>query len=123
MLAIWLPPAKFATDFNEDFKTVLGQSARVVFASLFAYLISQAHDVVSFNFWKEKTKGKHKWIRNNLSTMTSQFIDTSIFITIAFYGLVPNLLLMIISQYVVKCIIALLDTPLFYLLTRKTKLR
>ncbi len=121
VLAIWLPPAKFATDFNDNFKVVLGQSARVVFASLFAYLISQAHDVFSFNFWRKKTKGNHKWIRNNLSTITSQLIDTSIFITIAFWGIVPNLWIMIVSQYIVKCIIAFLDTPLFYLLTSKNK--
>ena len=118
LLAIWLPPAVFAVDFNIAFKTVLGQNVRVVFASLTAYTISQAHDVISFNFWKNKTKGKHKWLRNNLSTMTSQVIDTAIFITIAFWGLVPNLLWMIISQYVIKAIIALLDTPFFYLLTR-----
>ena len=118
LLAIWLPPAIFAVDFNVAFKTVLGQNVRVVFASLTAYTISQAHDVISFNFWRNKTKGKHKWLRNNLSTMTSQIIDTAIFITIAFWGLVPNLLWMIVSQYVVKAVIALIDTPFFYLLTR-----
>ena len=121
LLAIWLPPAVFAVDFNVAFKTVLGQNVRVVFASLTAYTISQAHDVISFDFWRNKTKGKHKWLRNNASTLVSQIIDTAIFITIAFWGLVPNLLWMIISQYVVKAIIALLDTPFFYLLTRNNK--
>lgn len=121
LLAIWLPPAVFAVDFNAAFKTVLSQNVRVVFASLTAYTISQAHDVISFNFWRNKTKGKHKWLRNNASTLVSQIIDTAIFITIAFWGMVPNLLWMIISQYVVKAIIALLDTPFFYLLTRDKK--
>jgi len=121
LLAIWLPPAVFAVDFNVAFKTVLGQNVRVVFASLTAYTISQAHDVISFNFWRNKTKGKHKWLRNNASTLVSQIIDTAIFITIAFWGMVPNLLWMIISQYIVKAIIALLDTPFFYLLTRNKK--
>lgn len=121
LLAIWSPPAVFAADFNVAFKTVLGQNVRVVFASLTAYTISQTHDVISFNFWRNKTKGKHKWLRNNASTLVSQIIDTAIFITIAFWGMVPNLLWMIISQYVVKAIIALLDTPFFYLLTRNNK--
>ena len=121
LLAIWLPPAIFAVDFNVAFKTVLGQNVRVVFASLTAYTISQAHDVISFNFWRNKTKGKYKWLRNNASTLVSQIIDTAIFITIAFWGMVPNLLWMIISQYIVKAIIALLDTPFFYLLTRNKK--
>lgn len=53
------------------------------------------------------------------STMTSQAIDTAIFITIAFWGIVPNLPLMIVSQYAIKLIIAALDTPVFYLLTRR----
>lgn len=118
LLAIALPPAVFALDFNIAFKTVLGQNARVVGASLIAYTISQAHDVISFNFWKNKTRGNHKWIRNNLSTLGSQAIDTAIFITIAFWGLVPSILWMIFSQYVVKAIIAIIDTPFFYLLTK-----
>ena len=118
LLAIALPPAVFALAFNIAYKTVLGQNARVVGASLIAYTISQAHDVISFNFWKNKTRGKHKWIRNNLSTLGSQAIDTAIFITIAFWGLVPSILWMILSQYVVKAIIAIIDTPFFYLLTK-----
>lgn len=121
LLAIWLPPAIFAIDFDISFKTVLGQNVRVVFASLTAYTISQAHDVISFNFWKNKTKGKHRWIRNNVSTLTSQIIDTAIFITIAFWGLVPNLIWMIFSQYILKAIIAIIDTPFFYYFTRTQK--
>lgn len=121
LLAIALPPAVFAKDYNDMFKVVLGQNVRMVIASLIAYSISQAHDVVSFNFWKNKTKGKYKWLRNNMSTFVSQLIDTSIFITIAFYGVVPNLIWMILSQYIIKAIIAILDTPFFYFLTRKNK--
>lgn len=121
LLAIALPPAEFAQDYNSMFKIVLGQNARMVVASLTAYFISQANDVFLFNYLKIFTKGKHKWIRNNLSTMTSQIIDTAIFITVAFYGRVPNLLWMIFSQYLIKWILALLDTPFFYYLTRKTK--
>ena len=69
---------------------------------------------------------KYKWIWNNLSTITSQFIDTLIFITIAFgigYGWVLSqpkmLLLMIIGQYLFKATLAIIDTPFFYLLTRR----
>lgn len=53
--------------------------------------------------------------------MTSQVIDTAIFITIAFYGVVPNIIVMIFSQYLIKFVYALLDTPFFYLLTKKVK--
>ena len=118
LLALALPSAPFAKEFGESFKIVLGQNARVVIASLTAYFISQYHDVIAFNFWRKKTSGKHKWLRNNASTFVSQIIDTAIFITIAFWGMVPNLLWMIFSQYIVKAIIAMLDTPFFYYLTR-----
>lgn len=69
---------------------------------------------------KEKCNGEKKWLRNNLSTMTSQFVDTIIFITIAFYGVVDNLPAMIVGQYVIKLLLALGDTPFFYFFTRRT---
>ena len=56
-------------------------------------------------------------MRNN-SKAVSQLIDTAIFITIAFIGVVPNLLVMIFSQYLIKVLIALVDTPIFYFITR-----
>lgn len=121
LFAIQLPAAPFAVEYSQNFKIVLSQSSRVVVASLIAYLVSQANDVYIFHKLKDKTNGKHKWLRNNLSTMTSQFIDTAIFISIAFYGEVPNLLWMIISQYFIKFIIALCDTPFFYYFTKENK--
>lgn len=119
--AIKLPPAIFAIEYSEQFNTVMGMSARIVFASLVAYCISQFNDVYVFHKLKKNTKGKNKWIRNNVSTMSSQLIDTAIFITVAFYGVVPSILWMVLSQYIVKLAIALIDTPFFYLLTRNSK--
>lgn len=119
-LSIALPVAPFA-DNQAEFQSIMGQSFRVVAASLTAYLLAQFNDVFIFHKLKEKTNGKHKWLRNNLSTMGSQLIDTAIFITIAFIGTVPNIWVMIASQYLVKFIYALLDTPFFYLLTREHK--
>lgn len=119
--AIALPTAPFMKDFQITFKAVLGSSARMTIASLVAYLISQANDVFIFHKLKEINKGKHKWIRNNISTICSQFIDTSIFITIAFYGQVPNLFVVIYSQFLVKVVLALLDTPFFYFFTKTEK--
>lgn len=118
-LALQLPSAPFAVEFGVKFQEVLGQGARVVLASLTAYLISQANDVLVFHRLKAVHGGSHKWIRNNVSTLTSQLIDTAIFITVAFYGIVPNLTWMIVSQYVVKAVLAVLDTPFFYLLTKE----
>ncbi|MFQ6051206.1 MAG: queuosine precursor transporter [Candidatus Hydrothermarchaeota archaeon] len=109
----WEPAPFMSADSVLAFDKVLGFAPRVVFASMVAYLISQHHDVFAFHWWKEKTKGKHLWLRNNASTMVSQAIDTTIFITLAFYGSMP-LLPMIIGQYTVKVLIAMIDTPFIY---------
>lgn len=119
-VAIKLPPAPFMVEYNEVFQQVLGQSLRVVIASLIAYTISQFNDVYIFHKLKDIHGSKHKWLRNNLSTITSQLIDTSIFITIAFYGIVPNLWALILGQFTIKVVLALLDTPFFYLFTKKS---
>lgn len=116
--AIALPVAPFA-DNQAAFVSILGNTFRMVFASLVAYIAAQSWDVFVFHRLKEHTAlGKHKWLRNNASTMTSQMIDTAIFITIGFYGVVPNLWAMVVSQYIIKFSFALLDTPIFYALTR-----
>ena len=81
--------------------------------SLVAYVVSQNWDVRVFHKLKEMTGGRHLWLRNNVSTMTSQALDTVIFITIAFYGVLPVVPL-IIGQYIVKLLIAALDTPFIY---------
>lgn len=116
-LSILLPVAPFA-DNQAEFVGIMKSSFRVVAASLVAYLVSQSWDVWLFHKLKEKCNGKHKWLRNNASTLTSQMIDTAIFITIAFWGVVPNILVMILSQYLIKAVYALLDTIPFYLLTK-----
>ncbi len=125
MLMIWitkaLPVPVFGVAVGDAYSTLLGSSWRIVLASMIAYYSSQSWDVWFFHFLKEKTNGKHKWLRNNLSTMTSQAIDTTLFISIAFAGIVPGIMWMMFSQYVVKLAIAALDTPLFYYFSREKK--
>lgn len=110
-----IPPASF-WEGQDAYNVMLGSVPRIVLASMLAYLASQHHDVFTFDYLRKLTKGKALWLRNNTSTMVSQGIDTVIFISIAFVGTIPlNVLLnMILGQYIVKLIIALLDTPLCY---------
>ncbi len=100
---------------------------RITIASLTAYLISQYHDVWAFDFWKRKTEGRFLWLRNNASTMVSQLIDNAVFTWIAFVGfgvfweqVYPwDLILQIfVTSYIMKFIVAALDTPFVYLATR-----
>lgn len=90
---------------------------RVAIASIIAYAVSQFHDVWLFNLLKAKTEGKYLWLRNNITTMLSQFIDTSIFCMIAFWGVFPlDIFIEIaITTYLFKWAIAVMDTPFIYL--------
>lgn len=111
-IALAWPRAPF-WDGDEAFKTILGSTSRIIVASFIAYLISQFHDVWAFHFWKKVTNGNHLWLRNNLSTFFSQFLDSFVFITIAFLGVMP-IWPLILGQWVIKLIIAALDTPIVY---------
>jgi uncharacterized integral membrane protein (TIGR00697 family) len=113
-ISIFWPPATF-WPHQRAYETILGSSARIMIASLIAYLFSQYHDVWAFSFLKRLTTERYLWLRNNVSTIVSQLLDSVVFITIAFYGVMP-LVPLILGQWVVKVAIALLDTPLVYLL-------
>jgi len=117
-LAIKLPSA--TRDFFPDaYQKIFGISLRIMLASLIAFAISQTHDVWAFNFWKQKTKGKFLWLRNNASTIVSQFIDTVIFMFIAFYHITPKhnvqyMFVLILPYWLLKVFVALCDTPFIY---------
>lgn len=115
MIAVVLPPASYMGEFQSSFAQVLGSNWRFVLASMIAYLAAQTFDVWMFHV--VKARFSPKWMRNG-TTVISQLIDTSIFITVAFAGVVPNLLVLIFSQYIVKVAFAAADTPFFYFLTR-----
>ena len=117
---VW-PPASF-WPHQQAYKTILGSSARIMIASLTAYLFSQYHDVWAFHFWKRVTTDRFLWLRNNASTVVSQLLDSVVFITIAFYGSLPVMPL-ILGQWFVKVGIALLDTPFVYLLVYVVRCR
>ncbi|MCB9359151.1 queuosine precursor transporter [Candidatus Woesearchaeota archaeon] len=121
-LSLMFKPA--ADDFIQPhLAAIFSFYPRVVFASLVAYIISQLHDVWSYNFWKKKTKGKHLWIRNNASTWVSQLIDTTIFCSIAFIGVFSMEIFwsIFITTYVMKIIVAAIDTPFIYLAKKYIK--
>lgn len=88
-----------------------------IFASMLAYFVAQFTDVMIFHRLKKMTNGKMLWLRNNISTLTSQLLDTTIVIGAALALTLPlqDLVMVIISSYAFKLIMAILDTPLFYL--------
>ncbi len=114
-----LPPAGF-WESQGSYDDILGAVPRIVLGSMLAYLVSQNSDVLVFHHLRRVTSGRHLWFRNNASTMVSQAVDTTLFISIAFAGTVPGpvLLNMMVTQYLVKVGIAAIDTPLVYALVR-----
>ncbi|MGP4060009.1 queuosine precursor transporter [Halobacillus litoralis] len=98
-------------------ETLFGIVPRIALGSMIAYIISQYFDVWLYSRLKQLFPGDGSlWIRNNGSTMISQLLDTSIFCLIAFYGLYPmNVWIEIfVTTYIIKFIVAALDTPFFY---------
>ncbi|MFC3039578.1 queuosine precursor transporter [Virgibacillus xinjiangensis] len=123
-IAIQLPAAP-NFGFQAEFETILGGSFRVMLASLLSYVASQHLDVSLFHRLKSHHGEKKLWLRNNISTAAAQLVDTTIFIAVAFWGMVPTgvLLGMIATQYVFKLIVALIDTPIVYLLVYMARKR
>jgi hypothetical protein len=102
------------------FNKVFGLSGAAVFASMMAYLFAQFIDVRVFHFWKNLTNGKHLWLRNNASTIFSQFVDTFIvlfllcYLNVIEWDMFSKLLL---NGFLFKVFFAVFDTPIFYLLS------
>ncbi|MEM7162022.1 MAG: queuosine precursor transporter [Bacteroidota bacterium] len=104
---------------NEIFSKVFGLTGPAVLASMCAYLIAQFIDIRLFHFWKKLTNGKKLWLRNNLSTIPSQFVDTAVVLLLLclmekiewqrFSSLFLN-------GFLYKIIFALVDTPILYVM-------
>lgn len=116
-LALMFKPNEF--DFiQESLKNIFALLPRIALASLIAYGVAQLHDVWAYDFWKKRMPGfQFLWLRNNASTMVSQLLDSLIFTTIAFWGLMPTgeFLEILATTYIVKSVVAVADTPFLYL--------
>ena len=113
-------------DVSAAFDTALGPATNVVAGSLLAYLVSQNWDVFVFHAIRDRTGEGMLWLRNLASTTTSQALDTAIFVGVAFYAApialgvgdpLPGSALLALGagQYLLKLGIAVLDTPVVYL--------
>jgi len=101
---------------DSTYNAVFQNAWRLITASMIAYLFAQFIDVRIFHFWKKLTNGKHLWLRNNGSTIASQLIDTTLVISILFVGVwdTDQILSAIIDGWIFKMLMALLDTPIIY---------
>lgn len=122
VIGIYMPYPVFWTG-QEHYSFIFGFVPRIVLGSFIAYLIGE-----NINVWiMDKLKGitgNQLWIRTIGSSAVGQILDTLIFITIAFYGTMPNsaLITMVVTQYFFKVACeALVGTPLAYAVVKWAK--
>ncbi len=108
--------AEFSASIHNAFSTIVNFTPRFIFGSLLAYYISQHFDVWAFHKIKSITGGRWLWLRNNLSTMSSQVVDTLIYSLITWWGIVDlrTALALGAAKYIFKVAIAMIDTVFIY---------
>ena len=114
-----IPMAPWSPVDSDTFHKVFGLSGAAVFASMMAYLFAQYVDIRIFHFWKKLTRGKHLWLRNNASTVFSQFIDTfSDLFLLCFFGVLSWDMfgVLLLNGFLFKVFFAAFDTPFVYLI-------
>ncbi len=116
-LALFFVPD--SSDFAQgSLASIFSLMPRIALGSLAAYGFSQLHDIWAYDLWRRRFPSKKFiWLRNNLSTMVSQLLDTLIFTLIAFWGVFETSVLIdiMLSTYVLKWVVAFLDTPFLYI--------
>lgn len=112
-----VPATSWSPVDDLTFTHVFGLAGAAVSASMVAYLLAQFVDIRIYHFWKNYTKGKHLWLRNNFSTMTSQFVDTSsvLLLLCSFNAIEWELFWPLLgSGFLFKVLVAAVDTPFLY---------
>lgn len=117
--ALWLggvlPPAPFWKS-QDAYETIFGHTPRVLAASFLAYLVGEFANAFVLAKLKIATAGRWLWMRTIGSTVVGQALDSAVFVTLAFAGLVPAgvLLHVVAAQWLVKVVYEAAATPLTY---------
>lgn len=132
LIATALPPSARFSASEQAYDTIFGLSARISLASLAAFAVSDLLDIIIFAKLRERLGKQGLWLRSNLSNFISQFLDTIIFMIIAFYAFdqpfsqnMIFLFSLIIPYWLTKCFMSIIETPLVYIgvnWLKKTKL-
>lgn len=121
-LATSLPHAARFEPLNGSYNAIFGISVRFALASISAFAVSGILDVLIFSRLKRISKGKFVWLRSNVSNFASALIDTTVFMTVAYYGFFvegfsANVLWLaglILPYWIMKCVMSAISTPLIY---------
>lgn len=118
-VALAMTPAPWDTA-HQPLSQLLTPMYRIIAGSMISFFVSNMLDTYTYQ-WIRKRFPKHLWLRNNGSTITSQFVDSILFATIALLGTMPfnAWVQVVISTYILKIVIAIIDTPFLYLVAKK----
>jgi uncharacterized integral membrane protein (TIGR00697 family) len=116
-----LPAAQRFAATNEAYSTIFGTSMRFAIASIVAFAAAELLDVLIYSKMREKMKNKGMWLRNNVSNFLGQFVDSAVFVVIAFYAFdasvgtnVAFLAGIVFPYWGVRCLMSVFGTPLAY---------
>lgn len=122
LLATSLPASKNFLASEKAYNMVFGVSIRIALSSLISFTIAEFTDIFIFVKLREKMKKKQLWLRTNAANVIGQFLDTAIFMTLAFYALnrpfMSNVIFLaglILPYWLLKCCMSVIETPLVYL--------
>ena len=118
-VALAMTPAPWDTA-HQPLSQLLTPMYRIIAGSMISFFVSNMLDTYTYQ-WIRKRFPKYLWLRNNGSTITSQFVDSILFATIALLGTMPfnAWVQVVISTYILKIVIAIIDTPFLYLVAKK----
>ena len=105
--------------FDAALFDVFARAPRVAFASLIAYAAAQSLNVYLYGYLKRRLAGRYLWLRANAANALAQVLDSTVFFSVAFVGVVapPNVLDIILTGYLIKVVFVMLASPLLYLNT------
>lgn len=122
ILATSLPPSARFLQTEKAYDIIFKTSTRIAAASLTAFAIADFLDVFIFAKIREKLGKKGLWFRNNISNFVSQFVDTVVFMSLAFYALDKSfennstfLISLILPYWLLKCFMSVIETPFVYI--------
>lgn len=128
LFAVSLPPSERFLAIEPAYDAVFGLSARIAFASLVAFALAEFTDLYIFSLIRTKLGAQALWLRNNVSNMGAQLLDTIVFMTLAFYALDRSvgenavfLVSLILPYWLLKCAMSVIETPFVYLGVRWLK--
>ena len=121
-IAVALPPSAQFASMEPAFDSVFGASIRIAAASLVAFAAAEFLDVALFSKLRSRMGNQALWLRNNVTNFVAQFVDSAVFMILAFYVLdlsiganATMLIGLILPYWLIRCGLSVLETPLVYL--------